>query len=101
MIGSEGLGKGNLSMMTQERASPLTSTPSQKVAVPRRTALPNWRNLANKIDLDSSPCTSRGNFNKFFNFSATRLKALWLVNKKKDRPWQALMIGITLSSKLS
>ena len=40
VTGSPGEPNGSLSMITQESASPRTSTPSQKLEVPSSTALP-------------------------------------------------------------
>src|SRR5437899_889971 len=42
--GSSGDAKGSFSMMTSRSASPFTSTPSQKLAVPSSTPLPSARN---------------------------------------------------------
>src|SRR5712664_625986 len=50
--GSSGGANGSLSMTTSDNASPRTSTPSQKLALPRRTALPSRRKRASAARAD-------------------------------------------------
>jgi hypothetical protein len=61
--GGDGVGagtaKGSLSMMTQESCSPWTSTPCQKLEVPKRTALGVSRNCWRRMWRGALPCMRR------------------------------------------
>src|SRR5436309_1948159 len=48
-------------MTTSESASPRTSTPSQKLALPRSTALPSRRKRSSSSLREPSPWSIRGN----------------------------------------
>ena len=58
--GSSGGANGSLSMTTSDSASPGTSTPSQKLALPSSTALPSARKRISNSLLEPSPWTSSG-----------------------------------------
>jgi len=58
--GSEGTAKGRRSMMTQLRASPWTSTPCQKLAVPKRTEFGVERNSSRRALRGAVPWRSIG-----------------------------------------
>ena len=68
--GSPGEAKGSLSIMTHDNASPLTSTPSQKLEVPNNTALPASLNCSSSNALGRLPCINSGYFNSLPNISA-------------------------------
>jgi hypothetical protein len=58
--GSPGEANGILSINTQDNASPRTSTPSQKLLVPSKTALPCCRNSSSKVAFAPLPCPIAG-----------------------------------------
>jgi hypothetical protein len=59
--GSSGGANGSLSITTSDSALPGTSTPSQKLALPSSTALPNSRKRTSNSEREPSPCTSNVN----------------------------------------
>ncbi len=58
--GSSGEVNGNLSIITNDNVSPRTSTPSQKLLVATRSALPALTNCCNSCPLLVSPCNNTG-----------------------------------------
>ena len=60
VTGSAGEANGSLSMITQLRASPTTSTPCQKLEVARSTAPGVWRKSRTSAERGAVPCTSNG-----------------------------------------
>ena len=56
--GSSGEANGSFSITTRRSASPFTSTPSQKLAVPSNTPLPSARNSCSNRSRGASPCTN-------------------------------------------
>ena len=57
--GSSGEVNGNLSIITNDNVSPRTSTPSQKLLVATRSALPALTNCCNSCPLLVSPATKQ------------------------------------------
>ena len=60
VIGSPGEANGSLSMMTQLRASPTTSTPCQKLDVASSTECGVSRNCFRSCERGAVPCTKIG-----------------------------------------
>src|SRR3569833_1914677 len=61
--GSPGAANGSLSMITTDKASPRTSTPSQNLLVPSSTALPRVRKRCSRSRRGAVPCINSGKGN--------------------------------------
>ncbi|MNE37631.1 hypothetical protein D3C80_1314900 [compost metagenome] len=91
--GSSGEVNGSLSIITHDKASPRTSTPSQKLLVATNSALPDSTNCANSWPLLVSPCNSTGKVMVARNSSASS-RIIWCeVQRKKQRPLLASING--------
>ncbi len=88
--GSSGGANGSLSMTTTDSASPGTSTPSQKLALPSSTALPSARKRSSSSVFDPSPCTSSGksSFSRS-NAAASRSRAALSARMRREQQERA------------
>ena len=86
ITGSSGIAKGNLSMTTSDRASPITSTPSQKLAEPSNTPSPERRNRSSNMLRGCWPCTNSGKETRSESNSAAYFSARCDVNNRKALP---------------
>ena len=104
--GSSGGAKGSLSITTSDRASPRTSTPSQKLWLATRMALPRKRKRSSSSVREPSPCISSGRSSPSpasFSCSSSRMRriARRLVHKTKARPPEARIAGQAASATAS
>ncbi|CST00700.1 Uncharacterised protein [Shigella sonnei] len=95
---SSGEVNGNLSIITNDNVSPRTSTPSQKLLVATRSALPALTNCCNSCPLLVSPCNKTGSVMVARNCSARSRIMACEVQSIKQRPLLASMIGRSIAA---